>query len=176
MAAAWDAGIRTFDTAPHYGLGLSERRLGAALRGRPRDTYTVSTKVGRLLVPNPGGGAGDDLAHGFAVPATHRRVWDFTADGVLRSLEASLGRLGLLIHSTAGFVDAGWDGHLTLELSNVATLPIALYPTMKIGQISFFQMTTAAEHPYGSAAKGSKYQGQRGPTPSRYYLNFRDGS
>lgn len=93
--AAWDAGIRTFDTAPHYGLGLSERRLGAALRGRPRDTYTISTKVGRLLVPNPDGGAGDDLAHGFAVPATHRRVWDFTADGVLRSLEASLDRLGL---------------------------------------------------------------------------------
>ena len=74
------------------------------------------------------------------------------------------------------FVDAGWDGHLTLELSNVANLPIALYPGMKIGQISFFEMTTAAEHPYGSAEKGSKYQGQRGPTPSRYYLNFRDGS
>ncbi|MBD0841320.1 aldo/keto reductase [Streptomyces sp. TRM68416] len=93
--AAWDAGIRTFDTAPHYGLGLSERRLGAALRGRPRDTYTVSTKVGRLLVPYDGGGAGDDLAHGFAVPATHRRVWDFSGDGVRRSLEASLERLGL---------------------------------------------------------------------------------
>jgi D-threo-aldose 1-dehydrogenase len=93
--AAWDAGIRTFDTAPHYGLGLSERRLGAALRDRPRDTYTLATKVGRLLVPNPDSGAGDDLADGFAVPATHRRVWDFTADGVLRSLEASLDRLGL---------------------------------------------------------------------------------
>ena len=93
VEAAWDAGIRTFDTAPHYGLGLSERRLGSALRGRPRDTYTISTKVGRLLVPNPEGG--DDLAHGFAVPATHRRVWDFTADGVLRSLEASLDRLHL---------------------------------------------------------------------------------
>ncbi|MCX5263164.1 aldo/keto reductase [Streptomyces sp. NBC_00199] len=93
--AAWDAGIRTFDTAPHYGLGLSERRLGAALRDRPRDAYTLSTKVGRLLVPHPQGGAGDDLAHGFAVPATHRRVWDFSADGVLRSLEASLERLGV---------------------------------------------------------------------------------
>ncbi|WP_327731582.1 aldo/keto reductase [Streptomyces sp. NBC_00487] len=91
--AAWDAGIRTFDTAPHYGLGLSERRLGAALRDRPRDTYTVSTKVGRLLVPADT--QGDDLANGFAVPATHRRVWDFSADGVLRSLEASLDRLGL---------------------------------------------------------------------------------
>ena len=89
--------------------------------------------------------------------------------------KSSLGRLGLLIHSTAGFVDAGWDGHLTLELSNVANLPIALYPGMKIGQISFFEMTTAAEHPYGSTEKGSKYQGQRGPTPSSYYLNFRHG-
>jgi dCTP deaminase len=81
---------------------------------------------------------------------------------------------GVFVSNTAGFVDAGWDGHLTLELSNVATLPIALYPRMKIGQISFFQMTSAAEHPYGSDEKGSKYQGQRGPTPSRYYLNFRD--
>ncbi len=86
--------------------------------------------------------------------------------------KSSLGRLGLLIHSTAGFVDAGWDGHLTLELSNVATLPITLYPGMKIGQLSFIQMTTAADHPYGSAEVGSKYQGQRGPTPSRYWENF----
>jgi D-threo-aldose 1-dehydrogenase len=93
VTAAWDAGIRTFDTAPHYGLGLSERRLGAALRDRPRDAYTVSTKVGRLLVP--GGPGGDDLANGFAVPATHRRQWDFTTDGVRRSIDASLERLGL---------------------------------------------------------------------------------
>jgi deoxycytidine triphosphate deaminase len=87
---------------------------------------------------------------------------------------SSLGRLGLLIHSTAGFVDAGWDGHLTLELSNVANLPIALYPGMKIGQISFLRMTTEADQPYGSKEVGSKYQGQRGPTPSRYYENFRE--
>jgi dCTP deaminase len=86
--------------------------------------------------------------------------------------KSSLGRMGLLIHSTAGFVDAGWDGHLTLELSNVANLPIAIYPGMKIGQISFLRMTTEAETPYGSEATKSKYQGQRGPTPSRYYLNF----
>ena len=85
---------------------------------------------------------------------------------------SSLGRLGLLIHSTAGFVDAGWNGHLTLELSNVANLPITLYPGMKIGQISFLQMTTAADNPYGSKTTGSKYQGQRGPTPSRYFENF----
>ncbi len=89
--------------------------------------------------------------------------------------KSSLGRLGLLIHTTAGFVDSGWDGYLTLELSNVANLPIALYPEMKIGQISFLQMTTAAEFPYGGDRTGSKYQGQRGPTPSRYYLNFGDG-
>ncbi|MET9894202.1 aldo/keto reductase [Streptomyces sp. NPDC006465] len=91
--AAWASGIRYFDTAPHYGLGLSERRLGAALRGRPRAAYTVSTKVGRLLEPADTGG--DDLADGFAVPAAHRRVWDFSADGVRRSLDASLERLGL---------------------------------------------------------------------------------
>ena len=86
--------------------------------------------------------------------------------------KSSLGRLGLLIHSTAGFVDAGWDGQLTLELSNVANLPITLYPNMKIGQISFIRMTTPADVPYGSAAVASKYQGQRGPTPSRYWENF----
>jgi len=91
--AAWAGGIRYFDTAPHYGIGLSERRLGAALRERPRAEYTVSTKVGRLLEPT--GAGGDDLADGFAVPATHRRVWDFSADGVRRGLDASLERLGL---------------------------------------------------------------------------------
>ncbi|MFM9369867.1 aldo/keto reductase [Streptomyces sp. Da 82-17] len=91
--AAWGLGVRRFDTAPHYGLGLSERRLGAALRDRPRAAYTLSTKVGRLLLPDPR--PGDDLADGFAVPATHRRVWDFSADGVRRSLEESLERLGL---------------------------------------------------------------------------------
>ncbi|MEU6260215.1 aldo/keto reductase [Streptomyces sp. NPDC047043] len=94
LAVAWESGIRSFDTAPHYGLGLSERRLGAALRDRPRADYSVSTKVGRLLEP-VAEVAGDDLANGFAVPATHRRVWDFSADGVRRSLESSLERLGL---------------------------------------------------------------------------------
>lgn len=109
----------------------------------------------------------------FVLGSTLERV--AVADDMVGRLEgkSSLGRLGLLIHSTAGFVDAGWDGHLTLELSNVANLPIALYPGMKIGQISFLQMTTPAENPYGSSTTGSKYQGQRGPTPSRYYLNFR---
>jgi deoxycytidine triphosphate deaminase len=88
---------------------------------------------------------------------------------------SSLGRLGLLIHSTAGFIDAGFDGHITLELANVASLPITIYPRMKIGQVSFLQMTTPADNPYGSGAQGSKYQGQRGPTPSRYFENFRKG-
>ena len=86
---------------------------------------------------------------------------------------SSLGRLGLLIHSTAGFIDPGWDGHVTLELSNVANLPVTIYPGMKIGQISFVQLTEPAQTPYGSGDLGSKYQGQRGPTPSRYWQNFR---
>lgn len=86
--------------------------------------------------------------------------------------KSSLGRLGLLIHSTAGYVDPGFEGHLTLELSNVANLPITIYPNMKIGQISFFKLTSEAENPYGSDKLGSKYQGQRGPTPSRYNENF----
>ncbi|MDI2129496.1 aldo/keto reductase [Yinghuangia seranimata] len=92
--AAWASGMRYFDTAPHYGLGLSERRLGAALRRFAREEYTVSSKVGRLLEP-VGFPDGDDLANGFAVPATHRRVWDFSASGVRRSISASLERLGL---------------------------------------------------------------------------------
>lgn len=95
VCAAWEAGVRYFDTAPHYGLGLAERRLGAALRGLPRAAFTLSTKVGRLLVDEPGGAGGDDLGHGFAVPTGRRRVWDFSADGVRRSLEESLARLGL---------------------------------------------------------------------------------
>jgi dCTP deaminase len=86
--------------------------------------------------------------------------------------KSSLGRLGLLTHSTAGFIDPGFSGHVTLELSNVATLPIKLWPGMKIGQLCILRLTSPAEHPYGSASVGSKYQGQRGPTPSRSYLNF----
>ncbi|MFI5835831.1 aldo/keto reductase [Micromonospora sp. NPDC051300] len=93
--AAWRAGIRYFDTAPHYGLGLSERRLGAALAGRPRAAFTVSTKVGRLLVPSPATAGRRDDAGGFDVPADHVRRWDFSADGVRRSLESSLTRLRL---------------------------------------------------------------------------------
>ncbi|MFH8769574.1 aldo/keto reductase [Streptomyces sp. NPDC017958] len=94
VRAAWERGIRYFDTAPHYGLGRSERRLGAALRAYGRAAYTLSTKVGRRLEP-AADGTGDDLANGFAVPADRRRVWDFSADGIRRTLEASLDRLGL---------------------------------------------------------------------------------
>lgn len=86
--------------------------------------------------------------------------------------KSSLGRLGLLVHSTAGFIDPGFSGHITLELSNVANLPIMLWPGMKIGQLCLFQLTSAAEHPYGTAEAGSRYQGQQGPTASRAYLNF----
>src|SRR5690242_17819230 len=87
--------------------------------------------------------------------------------------KSSLGRLGLLTHSTAGFIDPGFSGHITLELSNVANLPIKLHPGMKIGQLCLFRLSSAAEHPYGSAIYGSRYQGQRGPTPSRSYQSFK---
>ena len=86
--------------------------------------------------------------------------------------KSSLGRLGLLTHSTAGFIDPGFSGHVTLELSNVATLPIKLWPGMKIGQLCLFRLSSPAEHPYGSSVYGSRYQGQRGPTPSRSFANF----
>jgi dCTP deaminase len=95
-------------------------------------------------------------------------------DDVAARLEgkSSLGRLGLLTHSTAGFIDAGFSGHVTLELSNVATLPIKLWPGMKIGQLCFFRLSSPADAPYGSGAQGSRYQGQRGPTPSRSFQGF----
>ena len=108
----------------------------------------------------------------FVLGSTLERVT--LPDDLVARLEgkSSLGRLGLLIHSTAGFIDPGFDGHVTLELSNVANLPITIYPGMKIGQLSFVQMSEPAETPYGAGALGSKYQGQRGPTPSRYWQNF----
>ena len=103
--------------------------------------------------------------------------WVELPDDLVARLEgkSSLGRLGLLIHSTAGYVDPGWKGNLTLELSNVANLPIALYRGMKIGQISFFKMSSAVERPYGSRELGSKYQGQSSPTESQFYRDFEPG-
>jgi dCTP deaminase len=108
----------------------------------------------------------------FVLASTLERIR--LPDDLVARLEgkSSLGRLGLLIHSTAGFIDPGWDGHVTLELSNVANLPITIYHAMKIGQLSFVQLSEPAETPYGAGELGSKYQGQQGPTPSRYYENF----
>lgn len=108
----------------------------------------------------------------FVLGATYEVVR--LPDDVAARLEgkSSLGRLGLLTHSTAGFIDPGFSGHVTLELSNVATLPITLWPGMKIGQLCFFRLSSPAEHPYGSQKYGSRYQGQRGPTASRSFQNF----
>ena len=108
----------------------------------------------------------------FVLGSTLERIT--LPDDLVARLEgkSSLGRLGLLIHSTAGFIDPGWDGHVTLELSNVANLPITIYVGMKIGQLSFVQLSEPAEQPYGASTLGSKYQGQAGPTPSRYWRNF----
>jgi dCTP deaminase len=128
-------------------------------------TELVEVDDGEAFILHPGE---------FVLGSTLERVT--LPDDLVARLEgkSSLGRLGLLIHSTAGFIDPGWDGHVTLELSNVANLPITIYPEMKIGQLSFVQLTEAAEKPYGSEGIGSKYQGQRGPTPSRYWQNFNE--
>lgn len=127
-------------------------------------TSLVEPAAGEPFVLHPGE---------FVLGATRERFG--LPDDLAGRLEgkSSLGRLGLLTHSTAGFIDPGFNGHITLELSNVANLPITLWPGMKIGQLCLFRLSSPAEHPYGSAAAGSKYQGQRGPTPSRAYLNFR---
>ena len=108
----------------------------------------------------------------FALGSTFELVG--LPDDVAARLEgkSSLGRLGLLTHSTAGFIDPGFTGHVTLELSNVATLPIKLWPGMKIGQLCFFRLSSPSENPYGSGPYGNRYQGQRGPTASRSFLNF----
>jgi dCTP deaminase len=110
----------------------------------------------------------------FVLGATLERVT--LGNDIVARLEgkSSLGRLGLQVHSTAGFIDPGFDGHVTLELSNVSNLPITIYPSMKVGQVSFLEMTGPADNPYGSGALGSKYQGQEGPTPSAYWRNFAD--
>jgi dCTP deaminase len=126
-------------------------------------TTLVEPKEGEPFVLHPGE---------FVLGSTLERCT--LPDDLAGRLEgkSSLGRLGLLTHSTAGFIDPGFTGHITLELSNVANLPITLWPGMKIGQLCLLRLTSPAEHPYGSSAAGSKYQGQRGPTPSRSYLNF----
>src|SRR5690606_3731114 len=126
-------------------------------------THLIEVKPDEPFILHPGE---------FVLGATFEQVT--LADDIAARLEgkSSLGRLGLLTHSTAGFIDPGFSGHVTLELSNVATLPIKLWPGMKIGQLCFFRLTSPAEKPYGSAAYSSRYQNQRGPTASRSFQNF----
>lgn len=130
---------------------------------QPELTRTVSPEGDEPFVLHPGE---------FVLGATYEYVT--LPDDIAARLEgkSSLGRLGLLTHSTAGFIDPGFEGHVTLELSNMSNLPVKLYPGMKIGQLCFFQLSSPAEHPYGSAQTGSHYQGQRGPTASRSWQNF----
>jgi dCTP deaminase len=130
---------------------------------QPELTHLVETEGDQPFILHPGE---------FALASTFELVT--LPDDVAARLEgkSSLGRLGLLTHSTAGFIDPGFTGHVTLELSNVATLPIKLWPGMKIGQLCFFRLSSPAENPYGTGQYGSRYQGQRGPTASRSFLNF----
>ena len=130
---------------------------------QPDLTRLVEVEQGEPFILHPGE---------FVLGSTYEGVT--LPDDVAARLEgkSSLGRLGLLTHSTAGFIDPGFSGHVTVELSNVATLPITLWPGMKIGQLCFFRLSSPAEHPYGSARYGSRYQGQRGPTASRSSQNF----
>jgi dCTP deaminase len=130
---------------------------------QPELTRLIETKPDEPFILHPGE---------FVLGATYEQVT--LPDNVAARLEgkSSLGRLGLLTHSTAGFIDPGFSGHVTLELSNVATLPIKLWPGMKIGQLCFFQLSSPAEKPYGASEYGSRYQGQRGPTASRSFQNF----
>jgi dCTP deaminase len=131
---------------------------------RPQDDLTELVEIDvQPFILHPGE---------FVLGSTLERVR--LPDDLVARLEgkSSLGRLGLLIHSTAGFIDPGFDGHVTLELSNVANLPITIYAGMKIGQLSFVSLSEPAATPYGAGGLGSKYQGQRGPTPSRYWQNF----
>lgn len=130
---------------------------------QPDLTRLVEVKPDEPFILHPGE---------FVLASTYELVT--LPDDIAARLEgkSSLGRLGLLTHSTAGFIDPGFSGHVTLELSNVATLPIKLWPGMKIGQLCFFRLSSPAEHPYGSQSMGSRYQGQRGPTASRSYRSF----
>jgi len=130
---------------------------------QPELTRQVEPETGEPFILHPGE---------FVLASTYEVVT--LPDDIAGRLEgkSSLGRLGLLTHSTAGFIDPGFSGHVTLELSNVATLPIKLWPGMKIGQLCLFRLSSPAEHPYGSSVYGSRYQGQRGPTPSRSFANF----
>lgn len=150
-----DRFFRTFENHryPHIDPAIEQSDLTRLVEVDPADSFVL----------HPGE---------FVLASTYEVIT--LPDDVAGRLEgkSSLGRLGLLTHSTAGFIDPGFSGHVTLELSNVATLPILLYPGMKIGQLCLFRLSSAAEHPYGSEKYGSRYQGQRGPTQSRSWQNF----
>ena len=150
-----DRWFRLFDNHKYAVIDPAEHQ--------PDLTRLVETKPGEPFVLHPGE---------FALGSIYEVVTLPTDIAARVEGKSSLGRLGLLTHATAGFIDPGFSGHVTLELSNVATLPIKLWPGMKIGQLCFFRLSSAAEKPYGSAEYGSRYQGQRGPTASRSYLNF----
>jgi len=130
---------------------------------QPELTREIIAEDGEAFILHPGE---------FVLASTYEVIT--LPDDIAGRLEgkSSLGRLGLLTHSTAGFIDPGFSGHITLELSNVANLPVKLYPGMKIGQLCLIKLSSAAEHPYGSAQYLNRYQGQRGPTPSRSFMNF----
>ena len=130
---------------------------------QPELTREIVAEEGEAFILHPGE---------FVLASTYEVIT--LPDDIAGRLEgkSSLGRLGLLTHSTAGFIDPGFSGHITLELSNVANLPVKLYPGMKIGQLCLIKLSSAAEHPYGSAQYLNRYQGQRGPTPSRSFMNF----
>ena len=150
-----DKFFRTFENHKYAHIDPAE--------DQPELTRLVETPTNEPFILHPGE---------FVLGSTYEVV--SLPDDLAGRLEgkSSLGRLGLLTHSTAGFIDPGFSGHITLELSNVANLPIKLWPGMKIGQLCIFQLSSPAEHPYGSALYGSKYQGQRGPTASKAHLNF----
>ncbi|MGC4153188.1 MAG: dCTP deaminase [Propionicimonas sp.] len=150
-----DRFFRLFDNHKYPSIDPAENQ--------PELTRLIEVPADEAFILHPGE---------FVLGSTYESVG--LPDDLAARLEgkSSLGRLGLLTHSTAGFVDPGFTGHVTLELSNVATLPIKLWPGMKIGQLCFFRLSSPAEHPYGSGASGSRYQGQRGPTASRSHLGF----
>ncbi len=150
-----DRFFRLFDNHKYAHIDPAEEQ--------PELTRLVEVETGEPFILHPGE---------FVLGSTYETVT--LPDDIAARLEgkSSLGRLGLLTHSTAGFIDPGFSGHVTLELSNMATLPIKLWPGMKIGQLCFFRLTSSAEHPYGSGEYGNRYQGQRGPTASRSHLNF----
>lgn len=150
-----DKYFRLFDNHRYPYIDPSEEQ--------PELTRLLEVPAGESLVLHPGE---------FVLGSTYESVT--LPDDIAARLEgkSSLGRLGLLTHSTAGFIDPGFSGHVTLELSNVSTLPILLWPGMKVGQTCFFRLSSPAQNPYGSQQYGSRYQGQRGPTASRSHLNF----